>query len=363
MRGRKYGDNPGYILEELRRQCPNLDFVWLEGDDFDVNTPSWCRRVLYRITPKTVYELSTARVIIDSHRFRSTIRKRKGQLFIETWHGGLGMKKIEMDTEIVRRSKVQMSELKNTCKLADVFISNSDHLSNIYRRAFGYKGPIWKCGYPKDDIMVQNHSHLVENVRKELNVSPEKKILLYAPTYRNEIAFGDEKDFSVYDIDYERVKLAIQERFGGEWVILVKWHPTMVPYIKHNNIYYDGVTDVTNYNDMQGLLCTTDILISDYSSCLFDAALRGIPCFTYAKDFDKYKETQGTYFEMEELPFPYAKDNDELIKNIRNFDKNNYIQRWNLFKKETGLIVNGHSAKDIAGKINEYIKKKCVDWD
>lgn len=363
MRGRKYGDNPRYILEELIKQCPKIDFVWLEGNGYEVNAPSWCRKVPYRITPKTVYELSTARIIIDTHRFRSTIRKRKGQVFIETWHGGLGIKKIEGDIQRVLDTPWEMEEIRNTVKLADVFISNSDHLSSIYRRAFGYKGPILKCGYPKDDIMVHDNSQIVKKVRRELSIGPREKILLYAPTFRDEFAFGNEHDFSVYDINYERVKDALQDHFGGKWIVLVKWHPTMVPYIQRNNIHYENVTDVTNYNDMQGLLCTADIVISDYSSCIFDAALRGIPCFTYAKDFEKYKGTQGTYFEMEELPFPYAKDNDELIQNIRSFDKQTYMQRWNMFKKKTGLVINGHAAKDIADRIIQIFNGEKIEWE
>lgn len=351
MRGRKYGDNPRYILEELKKELPTLDFVWLVAEGYNVLTPNWIRKIPYKITLKTIYEISTARIVIDSHRFRSAIRKRKGQIFIETWHGGLGIKKIEGDIQRVLETPWEVAEIKNTIKLADVFISNSDHLSNIYRRAFGYQGPIWKCGYPKNDILLQDHSEVASNVRKDLKIGQNQKILLYAPTYRDSFAWGDEQDFSVFDINYEQTKRAVQEHFGGEWVILIKWHPTMIPYIQRNNIHYDNVMDVTSYNDMQGLLCAIDFIISDYSSCIFDAALREIPCFTYAKDFEKYKGTQGTYFEMEELPFPYARNNEELISIIHNYNHEDYLQRWNEFKVKTGLIETGHAAKDIAMRL------------
>lgn len=351
MRGRKYGDNPRFILEELKKELPELDFVWLVAGDVDIETPAWMRTIPYQFSLKTIYEISTAGVLIDTHRFRSILRKRKGQVFIETWHGGLGIKKIEGDIPRVLETPWEVAEIKNTIKLADVFISNSDHLSNIYRRAFGYQGPIWKCGYPKNDILLQGHSDIAENVRKELKIGQNQKILLYAPTYRDGFAWGNEQDFSVFDINYEQTKRAVQEHFGGEWVILVKWHPTMLPYIKRNHIHYDKVMDVTDYNNMQELLCAADIVISDYSSCIFDAALREIPCFTYAKDFEKYKGTQGTYFEMENLPFPYARSNEELISNIQHYNHEDYLKRWNEFKVKTGLVETGHAAKDIAEKI------------
>ena len=357
MRGRKYGDNPRYILEELKKELPTLDFVWLVAEGYNVLTPNWIRKIPYKITLKTIYEISTARIVIDSHRFRSAIRKRKGQFFIETWHGGLGIKKIEGDIQRVLETPWEVAEIKNTTKLADVFISNSDHLSNIYRRAFGYQGPIWKCGYPKNDILLQGHSDIAENVRKELKIGQNQKILLYAPTYRDGFAWGNEQDFSVFDINYEQTKRAVQEHFGGEWVILVKWHPTMLPYIKRNHIHYDKVMDVTDYNNMQELLCAADIVISDYSSCIFDAALREIPCFTYAKDFEKYKGTQGTYFEMENLPFPYARSNEELISNIQHYNHEDYLKRWYEFKIKTGLVETGHATKDIAKKIASVFER------
>lgn len=363
MRGRKYGDNPRFIMEELKKEVPKLDFVWLVAEKTNIEIPTWMRTIPYPFSLKTIYEISTARVLIDTHRFRSILRKRKDQVFIETWHGGLGIKKIEGDIQRVLDTPWEVAEIKNTSKLADVFISNSDHLSNIYRRAFGYLGPIWKCGYPKNDILLQDHSHIAENVRKELKIEQNKKLLLYAPTYRDGFAWGNEQDFSVFDINYEQTKKAVQEHFGGEWVILVKWHPTMLPYIKRNHIHYDNVMDVTDFNNMQELLCAADIVISDYSSCIFDAALREIPCFTYAKDFEQYKGTQGTYFEMEDLPFPYARNNEELIDNIHNYNHEDYLKRWNEFKIKTGLVETGHAAKDIAIKIKETLFGNHVIWE
>ena len=363
MRGRKYGDNPRCIVEYVKNLYPEVNVVWLTDKDYKCDIPQWVRTTPYRLKIKTIYELTTAKVWIDTHRLRSIVVKREGQCFIETWHGGLGIKKIEGDIQRVLDTPWEVAEIKNTSKLADVFISNSDHLSSIYRRAFGYEGPIWKCGYPKNDIMLQYHNHISENVKKELNIGLEKKIILYAPTYRDRFAWGNNPDFSVYDINYKWVKESVKEHFGGDWIFLVKWHPTMIPYIQRNLIHFENVIDVTTYNDMQGLLCASDIMISDYSSCIFDAALREIPCFTFAKDFDEYKSVQGTYFDMEELPFPYARNNDELISNILTYNHDDYIERWKQFTVRTGLHETGHATEDIANKITDILKGKRVVWE
>ena len=104
------------------------------------------------------------------------------------------------------------------------------------------------------------------------------------------------------------------------------------------------------------------VIISDYSSCIFDAALREIPCFIFATDFEEYKGSQGTYFEMEELPFPYAKNNEELVSNIQKFNLFDYLKRWNDFKNKTGLIETGHSGKDIAQKIFRILNGEKAVW-
>lgn len=361
MRGRKYGDNPQYIVEHIKKKYPQADVVWLTAKGYECNAPSWIRKVPYAFNLKMLYELCTAKIWIDTHRLRTCVVKRKKQVFVETWHGGLGIKKIEGDIKRVADSSWEMKEISTTTKYADVFISNSDHLTKIYRRAFKYQGPILKCGYPKNDMLVNNN--IVIEKKKLFNISEQTKIALYAPTYRERFAWGDNDDFSVYDINFIKLKEALKKRFGGDWVIFVKWHPTMIPYIQNKGIHLDGVTDLTSFNDMQSLLCVINVIISDYSSCLFDAALREIPCFTFATDFEEYKSKQGTYFEMEELPFPYAKNNEELFNNIIAFDYQEFLKKWHQFKIITGLHETGHATEDISSKIVELMKGKIIDWN
>ena len=106
----------------------------------------------------------------------------------------------------------------------------------------------------------------------------------------------------------------------------------------------------------------TDVMMSDYSSCIFDAAMRRIPCFIYASDYNEYKKYRGVYYEMEELPFPYAKDNDEMEQNVKAFDMDDYLKKWDAFTIRMGLNETGHSAKDIAQKMADFLHGKKVTW-
>lgn len=359
FKGTKYGDNPQYIFEQLRLLDDKIDYVWLKRDDYIYDIPSWIRVVSYYLNIKTIYELSTAKVIIDTHRFRKDIRKRKGQVFIETWHGGLGIKKIEFDVPKYCDYKLVIDEIKATNRLADVFISQSDHLSNIFRRAFRYQGPIWKCGYPKNDILFSDNSEISGKIRDTYGLHDEH-IVLYAPSFRD--YFYKEIDISVYSVDFEILQQALTQRFDGEWVIMTRWHPLFSSKITQRMNLPSNVLDVTNYPDIQDLLMTVDIVISDYSSCMFDAALRNLPCFIYATDVEQYKADRGVYFEMDELPFPYASDNEELTQNILKYNDHDYQISLKRFFERVGLVETGHASKDIALKINRFIKGEKVEW-
>ena len=360
--GRRYDDNQKFIMEELHKLIPDLDVVWVKDPRYTYELPSWMRTVKWR-SWQWLYEYVTAKIWTSNGMVPDYFVKRKSQLYVETWHGGLGIKKVSGDIIGELATNRKLLFLKNASDMADVFISNSDHLSIIYRRAFGFHGPIWKCGYPKNDMLVQNNPKDGERARRELGISKTNKVLLYAPTWRLQFTKEQHIDMNVYDLDMQRLKRALTEKFGGEWTIVIRFHPSLRLYAKDYQEAHPEVKDVTDYQDMQRLLMATDVMVSDYSSCIFDAALRRIPCFTYATDFEQYKyEERGVYYEMEELPFPYAKNNDEMEQNVKAFDMEDYLKKWDVFTVRMGLNETGHSAKDIAEKMADFLNGKKVTW-
>ena len=361
--GRRYDDNQRFIIEELHRLRPDADIVWIQDKRYPYELPSWMRSVRWR-SFRYIYEYATAKVWTNNCTEPYYFVKRKDQLYVETWHGGLGIKRVFGDVDEGRTSEyIRTSVMKNASDMADVYISNSDHLSVIYRRAFRYHGPIWKCGYPKNDMLVQNRPEDGELARRELGIPAENKLLLYAPTFRFRFEKDRQIDMAVYDLDLLRLRRILTERFGGKWTVAIRIHAQLRPFATDYQQTHPDVMDVTDYQDMQRLLMATDVMVSDYSSCIFDAALRRIPCFTYANDFDQYKnEERGVYYDMEELPFPYARDNDEMERNVLAFDKEAYLRKWDAFADRMGLHETGHAARDIAEKINDYMDGKTVQW-
>lgn len=332
--GKKYGDNPMCILEEVHHLSPSTELVWIAAKGHTYVCPSYVRVLEYGYKLSLIKEIVSAKILIDNNRFFYKWHRNNNTLWIQTWHGGLGIKKIGADNheKIFKKDKSSY----------DFYISNSDHLTNVYRSAYGYVGPVWKCGYPIEDRIFDSISNK-KSLCDEKNIDYDTHIVLYAPTYR-----------SMYEwkstIDILAIKKAFSKRFGGKWEVIVNLHQNACSTSNHIS---EAITLVTSLN-IESLIYTADAFISDYSSSIFQAVQRGIPCFIFADDYDKYDYYNGLYYGFDELPFPCAFDNDELINSIINFDELTWRKKWNTFQKKMGHIVTGHSAEDIA--------KVCVDF-
>lgn len=343
MKGKRYGDNPKYIADEIIKQNLDYEIVWLMKKEYEAELPKQIRRANYNIF-SIAYELATAFVWIDSNSKPYGVKKRKGQYYIQTWHGSYGLKKMYGDIP----DKISLFDKKNimyNSSIQDLFVSNSKFYSDIYRRAFWYTGQILECGSPRNDIFFTESNECVKNVEKYFNIKG-KKLALYAPTYRNDFKTD------VYRLDFEKLRTALEKRFGGEWVVLVRLHPHNLVDAKDFITYNDRIINATNYNVMQELLVASDILISDYSSCMFDFVTTMKPCFIYATDALQYKEEHDFYFNIYDLPFGLATNNDEMENQIKTFDEVKYNKKLKQLFNEVGLCDKGIACKTVV----EYIK-------
>lgn len=351
FRGKGYGDNGKYIVEEILRQELQYDIVWLLKKELigKVEIPSKIRIVEYG-SLKSLYELATAKVWIDNCRKSFYPPKRKTQYYIQTWHSPLRLKKIEKDAES-NLSKSYLKRAKKDAKNCDLMIAGSDFSWNIYRNSFWYEGKILKCGTPRCDLFFSENPSYKKKVYESFGILPDIKLVIFAPTFRNK------STVEPYLLDYTDVVRAVQERFGGEWKFLIRLHPSISDLslpIEYNNT----IINATNYDDMQQLLYAADILITDYSSCMFDMVIAQKICFIHAPDIDLYlaKERQ-LYFDFKELPFYFSKTMEQLIDNIRNFDTEFYNRNLRRFMEKINLYENGTASQQVVKRIKEVINK------
>ena len=157
-------------------------------------------------------------------------------------------------------------------------------------------------------------------------------------------------------MDVRGIVEAAKERFGGEWTILYRMH-----YFIKKRLPADTkgqhIIDVTDYGDMQDLLLAADILITDYSSSVWDYSLLKRPCFLYTTDLDEYLETQGFYVDVRDWPFPLAKNNAALVDNIAHFDEEQYLKDVHKHHTDLGSFDNGNATETISKRILQECQK------
>ena len=352
--GKGFGDNGKYITNKLLEENQNILVYWATKRKFKSTLPENIKYTSY-LTPRYFYHLTTAKIWINNSRYVPGILKRKQQFYIQTWHGGIGFKKCEKDAEN-SVSPIYLAGAKNDAKMTNLMISNSKWLSNLYRKSFWYEhGKILEVGLPRNDILVQKEKHgkIIETVKKAYGLKKNKKIFLYAPTFRNDGELG------YYKINLEKVRQALKNKTGEDWVILVRLHPNISSKSNELGYFNRDIVDATSYPDMQELIMASNAMMTDYSSCLFDFALNfDRPAFLYTPDYDTYTKERGFYFDYFKLPFSVAQTENELISNIENFNQKEYNKKITQFKKEVGLNETGHSSEKIAEIILEKINEK-----
>jgi CDP-glycerol glycerophosphotransferase len=294
-------------------------------------------------------EMATAAVWVDNARKAADIVKRKDQYYIQTWHGMVALKQIEKDAQN-SLSVGYLDDAKNDSKMADLILSGCGFFTKLCRRAFWYDGEILECGSPRLDVLFQLSEEKLRSVKAQLGIGEGKKVILYAPTFRANGNTG------CYIQNYEQILSALKEKTGEDWVFAVRLHPNVAN--KAGFIAYsDRLINATVYPDLYELIPMADIVISDYSSLMFDSALIRKPVFLYATDIAEYTADRNFYFDIEKLPFPLARSSQELLENMLNCNEKEYLAAVDNFNESLDYYENGTASETVANKIMEVLSK------
>lgn len=355
----KYTCNPKAIAEEILRQKLPYKLVWVAfGENItDLETFRDYPKEL-KIVKRGSYEFyeqaASAKIIIDNalNMEYLNFNKKKEQIVIQTWHGSLGLKKINdvSDQKWIKKAF-------NYASKTDYCISNSKFETNeVYRDSYWKDNKILEYGHPRNDILFLPKTNkeikkIDSKVREFFNLDKKTKIFLYAPTFR------ETDDAEAYNINFEEVLKALNKKFNGTWVVLVKLHFKDRKGLK---LITDSknIINATNYSDIQDLIAVSDIALTDYSSWICDWVLTKKPGFLFASDLKKYISERGFYYPLEETPFPIAETNDQLIDNILNFDIDKYEEKRQEFLEKRGCCENGTASKQVVELIKGIIDKE-----
>lgn len=348
--GKGYGDNPKYITEEILRQKLNWDLVWLTNEQ-ENKFPQGVRVVKYG-SLKAMRELASAKVWIDNIRNSERPPKKHGQVYLQTWHGGMGFKKVEKAVEASLNKNYILQAQKDGAE-TDAIISDCKLKSDIFLRDFWLKKDvkILETGQPRNDILFRtDKGEIRKKIKRYYGISNEAKIILYVPTFRDDLSIKG------YDLDTQKVIECFQERFRIPFVFLMKFHPNVQIQEKCME-YNDKVINATKYPDIQELYLAADYLITDYSSTAFDFSIMCKPVFLYASDYKEYKRNRTMELKLEDTPFMLAETNNKLFENIMKFSFEEYQRKIEDFKENYWKPYDNGTASN---QVVNWIKKECL---
>ena len=347
--GRQYSDSPRRISELLHREYPEIQQVWAfnEPEKFRFLEEQGIKVVKYK-SLRYLYYVMTSKVYVDNAEFWSILKFRPGQMVLETWHGGgaykrVGGHRIDVNQREQRHAVEKMNKIT-------LFLSSSKAFTDyVIRDAYQYRGEVLECGLPRNDDLLHPDPAAAARVRKSLNIPQGANVLVYAPTFRNS------HSLDLYDVDFERLKASLEARFGGQWVILLRMHYYLADQAMASSAPY--LRNATDYPDMQELLQCADVLLTDYSSCMWDFSLMHRPCFLYARDIAAYRGERDFYTPIESWPFPLASDNDELARAIADFDEKKYRAAVDRHHEELGSTESGTAARQCVQRIVDHLHR------
>ncbi len=341
------GESPRAIHEELLVRGAELEHLWVTHDQ-QTQVPPTARGVIQG--SREWYEaLARARVIVTSGHLPDWFERREGQRVVQTWQG-TPLKRVGLDlTDTLYADHSHLDALPRLAAQWSLLVSPSRHASAVLPRSLGYEGDVLDAGSPRNDVLfAEDRVKIADRVRAELGLSPDddRRIVLYAPTYRDHLAHSAGRFRHEQALDFA----ALERALGEDHILLVRRHPLAAGRLLGANAPF--VRDVTTYPNVTELLLIADALITDYSSLMFDFAHTGRPLLFHTYDLEHYRDTvRGFTLDFEAAaPGPLLATAGELIEALRDLDAMaaRHADAYAAFRQAYGDADDGRAAARVA---------------
>ncbi len=337
--GDGYNCNPKYISEELRvKYGDKVEIIWAFNNPvrFQNELPPNIKVCKYRSFRHLIYR-STSKIYVSNFLQAIEFPKNNNQVSIQTWHGGgcyktVGNQESARLTSYVKRQDIQLSE-------TDFFISSSDYFKHkVIKEQFNFNGRILNVGMPRNDILIESSSsEKILNLKKKIGVSNDTVIVLYAPTWKQTI--------DKYEtLNVELVKQSVESRFNKKCEVLFRTH-------LYGTQELSDVKNVSEYSDMQELLLISDILITDYSSSMWDFSFTNKPCLLFTPDLEEYTSNRGFDEDIFSWGFPVCQTNEKLSQEIMDYSEDDFKLRMRRHHEFLGATESGKASQKVADTI------------
>jgi CDP-glycerol glycerophosphotransferase len=336
----RFSDNPRAIYERLSVR-PGVEHTWLLDPPHADAFPPDVATVLVD-SPQAREALESADLVVAGTHTEVDWTKSPGTTYLQTWHG-TPLKRIHYDVLLAPPGRLDYLDLD--VARWDVLLSPNAASTPRLREAFGFDGPVWETGYPRNDLLFVAHAEAVRSdVRAELGLKDDETAVLYAPTWRDDEKFREGAPEIPIALDLGALVERLCDR-GGPHQVLARLHNMMTDRSQLPSA--PGVVDVSLYRDVRELYLAADVLVTDYSSVMFDFALTGKPMVFYAYDLDRFRdEIRGFYFDLApQAPGPVVTNEDGLLDALlRQLDlRSEYAGSYRDFRATYGHLEDGHA--------------------
>lgn len=354
--GRNYSDSPKAIFNYLlENDKDKWNHVWILNDKNLVENEQEFKnenvKIIKRFGWQYFYYVTVSKYFILNMRQPKWLYKKAEQIILSTWHG-TPLKRLVFDMEnVTSANKNYKKDFYNQSRNWDYLIAANKYSEQIFESAFMYpRENILTYGYPRNDILHNYTSEYKQHIKEKLNLPTSKKVILYAPTWRDDEFHSAGNYKFKLQMDLNRMR----KEFGQEYVIALRMH-----YFISDNMdltgFEDFAYDFSKYNDINDLYISSDILITDYSSVFFDFANLRKPILFFTYDIEKYQSMlRGFYIDVNnDLPGPLLRTNDELIEAIKQIDLTveKYKEKYETFYQKYCYLEDGNATKRIVDKV------------
>jgi CDP-glycerol glycerophosphotransferase len=346
--GRQCSDSPRAIHDELVRRGAPLEHMWVVADGM-ARVPDGS--VALRENSREHHEaLARARYVVANDHFPEWFRRRDDQVCLQTWHG-TPLKRLGFDVSAMHKTKRRFESHWDEQVRNWQHVVSPNHFSTpILERAYRLEGEMIETGYPRIDVLARpDREEAGRRLRERLGVPEGVRTVLYAPTFRDQILDRRNR----YRLDLHLDIELLRESVGPGTVILFRKHHYVVDPVPATA---DGfVRDVSAYPEATELMLAADVLVTDYSSMMFDFANTGRPMLFFTYDLDTYRdEIRGFYFDfIERAPGPLVGTTAELAEALNDLDsvRTRYAQRYADFAAEFCELDDGGAAARVVDHV------------
>ncbi len=348
FQGKVIGDNPLDIYREvLRRKAAgelpaDLKLFWTTGPE--TKAPEGAAGVKHG-SKAWLHAIATCRYLVNNTNFPWYFRKVPGQVYLQTWHG-TPLKRLGREIPNNNLTKSYLDTMDREASYWDALISPNEYCTKVFPGAFSYSGKIIETGYPRNDRLTAADGQYRQRIRESIGITdPKTTVVLYAPTWRDfkRSATGNWESVNFMD---ENIELP------AGFQMIYRGHTNT--HAAHKSSVAGRAIDVTKYPDVTELYIAADVLVTDYSSVMFDFTVTGKPVLFLAPDLERYRAERGFYFDFEgEAPGPILKRDTEVVDALSKLPDLAviYREKYHAWQRKFNLLEDGRAAARVVDQL------------